>query len=80
MLPVLPPGTHIVGYTWFRRLREEQVVIVEIDGREKVKRISEISNNRYLVEDDHKNGNSSDHWVGRTDVKAVVIWPRTHKP
>lgn len=79
MLPVLPPGTLVWGFCWFRRLKAEKVVIAEHSGREIVKRIDDIKpEGLFLVGDHAEASTDSRHYgiVPRESVRAVVVWPR----
>lgn len=82
MLPVLPPGTTVWGLCWFRKLKPEQVVIAEYNGREIVKRIDDIRpEGLFLVGDHAEASTDSRHYgaVPKLAVKAIVVWPRVHR-
>ncbi len=80
MLPVLPPGTDIIGYRWFRGLKNDQIVIVRIDGKDKVKRLTQAQGEQLKVSDDHLIGDAPEpNIISRSDVIGVVIWPRPKK-
>jgi type IV secretory pathway protease TraF len=80
MVPVLPPGTLVVGTGLFRKLKPGQVVVINHDGREKIKRIDQVEGERIFVLGDHpETSTDSRHfgWVGQHLVIAKVILPRT---
>lgn len=81
MMPILPPGTHIVGSRWFRKLKVKHVIIFEHNDKEKVKRISEIMPDGTLhVVGDHTIASTDSRHFGTVDketVVAKVVWPRT---
>lgn len=82
MLPVLPPGTTVWGLCWFRKLKPEQVVIAEYNGREIVKRIDDIRPEGLFLVGDHKDASTDSRHYGvipRESVKAIVVWPRVHR-
>lgn len=82
MLPVLPPGTVVIGLTWSLRPTQGKVVIVEHDNKEKIKRIQDVKDDEiYIVGDHDTSSTDSRHfgWISSESIKARVIWPRTKK-
>jgi nickel-type superoxide dismutase maturation protease len=82
MLPVLPPGTIVFGWRWFNRLKPGDVVIFLHDNKEKIKRISQIQDNRVFVVGDHEDASTDSRHFGWIDLGAVlakVVWPRAPK-
>jgi hypothetical protein len=82
MLPVLPPGTTVWGFCWFRNLKSEHVVIAENNGREIVKRIEDIRPEGLFLVGDHADASTDSRHYGvipRESVKAIVVWPRVHR-
>lgn len=80
MVPILPPRTLVFGWRYFWRIHPGQVVVVEHDGIEKIKRIQKIKDNRVYILGDHpETSTDSRHfgWLPKDLVKAVVVWPRT---
>lgn len=79
MLPVLPPGTLVYGWKRFRKLKPGKVIIVLVEGKEKIKRLEEVKDNQIFVIDDHPDGSTDSHdfgWLPEESVVARVIWPR----
>ncbi len=79
MLPVLPPGTFVIGWRYFKDLNPGHIVVLNHDGREKIKRLSEIKDKQiYLLGDKAEESTDSRHfgWLDYDSVKAIVIWPR----
>jgi type IV secretory pathway protease TraF len=82
MVPVLPPGTLVLGMTYFRVLKRGHVVVVSHEGKEKVKRIDEIKDNEIYVLGDHPETSTDSRqfgWLPVTAVKARIFWPRTKR-
>lgn len=79
MMPVLPPGTIVYGLKWFRRIKPGDVVIFLHNGKEKIKRVSELKDSRVFVLGDLEDASTDSRhfgWLGRDVVLAKVIWPR----
>ena len=80
MVPVLPPKTLVFGFRHFRNLQPGNVVVVNHNGKEKIKRISELKDNQIFLLGDHpETSTDSRHfgWLPVAVVKAKIIWPRT---
>jgi nickel-type superoxide dismutase maturation protease len=79
MLPGLRPDRLVVGWKRVKKLRPGEVVIVQHDGIEKIKRIKQVEQNQiYIVGDNTLESTDSRHfgWVPMEHVIAKVIWPR----
>lgn len=82
MSPKLSPGQLLLATPLFKRLRAGQVIIVEHEGKEKVKRIERIRDNQlFVIGDNLEASTDSRHfgWVNRNQVVAKVVWPNTAK-
>jgi phage repressor protein C with HTH and peptisase S24 domain len=76
MSPTLWPGQLVVGVTFFRSLTPGNIVIVEHEGLEKIKRIKSIQESKLFVEGDNKDfSTDSRHFglINRTQVLAKVL-------
>lgn len=80
MLPVLPPGTLVFAFSMNLRPKIGNVVIIEHEGKEKIKRISDINDGEIFVVGDHDtNSTDSRHfgWISKNTIVARVVWPKT---
>lgn len=82
MVPVLPPGTLVIGWAFIKKLKPGHIVVVEHEGKEKIKRIDQINHNQIFILGDHpETSKDSRHfgWLPKTSVHARVIWPRSNQ-
>ena len=82
MLPVLPPGTFVYGWRWFKSLKPGDVVIFLHDNKEKIKRIERLMDGQMYVTGDHEDSSTDSRHFGWLDVDAViakVVWPHAPK-
>lgn len=80
MVPILPPRTLVFGWRYFWRVKPGQVVVIEHDGIEKIKRIDQIEAEKIYVLGEHpEESTDSRHfgWLPQDTIKAVIVWPRT---
>ena len=81
MSPKLAPGQLVVASGLYKRVLPGQVYVFSHDGREKIKRVERIGNERvFFIGDNLEYSSDSRHfgWVPLGDVVARVIWPRVH--
>jgi nickel-type superoxide dismutase maturation protease len=79
MEPTLKRGSLVWALKWFNTLKVGNVVIFEHQGREKIKRLNKINENKLYLLSDNKDGSTDSRDFGYIDidkVKAKVIWPR----
>ena len=82
MSPKLRPGQILLATPLFRRLHPGQVVIINHDGRQKVKRIERIEQDKvFVIGDNLRASTDSRHfgWLEPRQVIARVIWPNVAK-
>lgn len=80
MVPVLPPGTLVFAWRWYRKLKPQKVIIFIRQDRETVKRIDNIDTNGIFVLGDHTDTSTDSRHYGTIPhqaVRGVVFWPRT---
>lgn len=82
MVPVLPPGTLVYAWRWYRRLKPQKVIIFNRQDRETVKRIDKVDDSGIFVLGDHPETSTDSRHYGAIPyeaVEAIVFWPRTAK-
>jgi hypothetical protein len=78
MSPVLKHGQLVIGLRWLPP-RLGAVVILRHEGKEKIKKISEVSGkNIYVVGSNPAASTDSRQfgWLPKRSIVGVVIWPR----
>lgn len=87
MLPNFARGQRIVASGWFKKIHPGQVVIINHDGREKVKRVERINDEKrevFVIGDNLSASTDGRHfgWLDYDNVVAKVIFPNKnlHKP
>lgn len=80
MLPALRPGSIAVGWTYYRKLRPGQIIVFRHDRKDKIKRISKVSENGATLQvlGDNPSGSTDSRHFGPIDiqtVKAIIVWP-----
>jgi len=79
MLPALRPGRVVIATSLFRRPDIGDVIIVEHQRLEKIKRVTKLRHNQVFVSGDNTL-NSTDSrdfgWLPYSAIVAKIIWPR----
>lgn len=76
MLPTLPPGKLIIARGWFRTVKPQHIVVINHEGKEKIKRVYEIRGNQlYVVGDNLGSSKDSRHfgWIDNSCIVAKVV-------
>jgi phage repressor protein C with HTH and peptisase S24 domain len=80
MAPRLLHGDVVLVSRWFSAPQIGDVVVVYHDGKEKIKRITDIKKNRVFISGDNRlqSTDSNDFgWLDRRAVIAKLLWPRS---
>lgn len=78
MLPALKDGKIIIVRTGIRRYKRGDVVVITHENHEKIKRITNMKNDKIYVEGDNMPQSTDSRyfgWLGINDVIGKVIWP-----
>ena len=79
MQPKFRPDALVWASRFFRRLQAGDVVILEHDGLEKIKRVEAVQDGELFVLGDNTTASTDSRsfgWLPLETVKAKVIWPR----
>lgn len=82
MGPALPSETLVWATGWYRQPRVGNIVIFLHEGREKIKLVAKIKDERLYVLGSQPEASSDSRqfgWIESTSVIAKVLWPRTPK-
>ncbi len=82
MMPVLPPATMVYGLKWFRKLKVGDIVILVQDGKERIKRIDKIDEDKLYVLGDHDKTTADSQQYSHITIDQVVakvVWPHAPK-
>lgn len=82
MMPVLPPGTIVWIWTGIKRFRPGQTIVFQHQGKEKIKRLDRLENDKIFVVGDHSAASTDSNdfgWIPKSKIIGVVIWPHAPK-
>jgi phage repressor protein C with HTH and peptisase S24 domain len=79
MLPVLPPETLVIGLGIFRRPKVGKVVMIIHEGKEKIKRIERVEDDKIFVTGDNPSSSTDSNHFGLIYagyIKGHIVYPR----
>lgn len=82
MSPKLEPGQVLLATPLFREIHPGQVIIIDQGGKQKVKRIEEIRDDKVFVIGDNLNASTDSRhfgWLPEDKIVARVFWPKLAK-
>lgn len=81
MQPTLKPGQIVIATGRFKRLKLRDLVIIQHQGRQKIKRIAQVDPLKgvFVLGDnpDKSTDSRTFGWLLPDEVIAVVLWPRS---
>lgn len=80
MAPRLLHGGVVIIIRWHSRPKEGDVVVIDHNGKEKIKRVTKIDGGRIFVTGDNriKSTDSNDFgWLEMNMVRGKLLWPRS---
>lgn len=72
MIPTLHSGQDILSFNWFVRPKVGDIVVIEKNGREMVKRVTKIDGRQILVEGDNKLESTDSKDFGPVNMDQIV--------
>ena len=82
MVPVLPPGTLVIGSGVYRKIKPDDVVIFRHQGKEKIKRVARLDSDGLFVLGNHAETSTDSRHFGLISYQSVVakiIYPGVKK-
>lgn len=79
MLPTLKPGQDVLTLNWFIKSKVGDIVVIKVNGREMIKRISKLSDREkmiYVLGDNLKESTDSRYFglINKSQILGKVIW------
>lgn len=78
MLPTLRPGQLVIAANFFNRVKVNDIVIIRHEGKEKIKRITYLTDSTIFVVGDNQRVSTDSRHFGPLEPSALlgkVIWP-----
>ncbi len=80
MAPFLLQGRVVVITRWYTRPKVGDIVVVKHDGKEKIKRITQLDDKGIFITGDNRLQSTDSYdfgWLQMSDVVAKLLWPKT---
>ena len=75
MFPTLHPGQDVLSFNWAylgRKPKVGDIVVVEVNGKEMVKRVQKVGGRRIFVEGDNKQESTDSRYFGPVNMDQIV--------
>lgn len=70
-MPYLNPGQIVVGHGFFRAIKPRDIVIIEHDGKEKIKRVLEVHDEMIFVVGDNSAESTDSRHFGELPITCI---------
>jgi len=79
MNPTFKSGEFIIVSKYFK-LQNSKVVVVRLENRDVIKRVTAIKNDEIFIEGDNSSASTDSRtfgWINKSNIIGSVIWPKT---
>lgn len=70
-MPYLNPGQIVIGHGLFRTIKPRDIVIITHDGKEKIKRVREVTQTTVFVVGDNPSESTDSRHFGELPITAI---------
>lgn len=77
MLPTLKSGQDILVLCWFFKIKVGDILAIKVNGKEMVKRLQTVSDQKYYVVGDNEKESTDSRnfgWISRDQIIGKVAW------
>lgn len=72
MSPALKAGQNVLIWSWFYEAKVEDIVVIEKNNKDMIKRIKKIENGKYFIEGDNKQKSTDSRKFGPIDRSEII--------
>lgn len=76
MLPTLKAGQNVLVWSWFYEAKVEDIVVIEKNNKDMIKRVKKIEDGKYFIEGDNKQESTDSRNFGvinRSEIIGKVV-------